>query len=78
MNTVCLHYGSLTGLQGGRFNEEQIKEAQKDPLLLQKLSVRRWDDQAKVPGAKVPGLESYEKIAVQSLLSSWNQSPKTA
>jgi predicted HD phosphohydrolase len=57
-------------LQGGRFNAEQVKEAQKDPLLEQKLAVRRWDDLAKVPGAKVPGLDAYEEMAVKCLLSS--------
>jgi predicted HD phosphohydrolase len=57
----------LTVWQGGRLNAEEVKEAQLDPLLKQKLSVRRWDDQAKVPEAKVPGLEAYEEMAVQSL-----------
>ena len=56
--------------QGGRFNADQIKEAQKDPWLKQKLAVRRWDDQAKVAGKEVPGLDSYEEMAVQSLINS--------
>jgi predicted HD phosphohydrolase len=60
--------------KGGRFNAEQVQEAQKDPLLEQKLAVRRWDDQAKVPGLKVPQLGAYEEMAVQSLLSSWQSS----
>jgi predicted HD phosphohydrolase len=48
-------------------------EAQKDPLLEKKLAVRRWDDQAKVPDAKVPPLAAYEDMAVHSLLDSWRE-----
>jgi predicted HD phosphohydrolase len=55
--------------QGGPFTDEQVKDAQKDPLLQQKLSVRRWDDLAKVPDKVVPGLDAYEEMAVQALLN---------
>jgi putative nucleotidyltransferase with HDIG domain len=61
---------SLRWQKGGRFNDDQIREAQKDPLLEQKLAVRRWDDQAKVLGAVVPQLDAYDEMAVQSLLRS--------
>lgn len=54
--------------QGGIFNEEQVKMAQKDPLLQEKLNVRRWDDLAKDPDMEVDPLSSYEDIAVKSLL----------
>jgi predicted HD phosphohydrolase len=70
------YYGSLTErskqtlkLQGGPFSEEEVKEARKDPLLREKLSVRRWDDLAKVPGMAVEPLEYYEAMATESLLS---------
>ena len=56
--------------QGGIFDRAQVREAQKDPLLEAKLAVRRWDDQAKVPGATTAPLSSYESLAVQSLLAS--------
>lgn len=49
------------------FDDEQVKEAQKDPLLEAKLAIRRWDDQAKVPNMSVPRLEAYEDIAIQCL-----------
>ncbi|KAF2816272.1 alkaline phosphatase-like protein [Mytilinidion resinicola] len=52
--------------QGGKFSPEEVKAAEKDPLLQQKLAVRRWDNQAKVTGAKVPDLESYKNLAVES------------
>jgi predicted HD phosphohydrolase len=58
------------GLQkGGKFTAAGVEEAQKDPFLEQKLAVRRWDDQAKVPGLKVAGLEAYEDITVRCLLT---------
>ncbi|KAH8898056.1 hypothetical protein GQ53DRAFT_880964 [Thozetella sp. PMI_491] len=56
--------------QGGMFNEEQIKEAQKDPWLLEKLAVRRYDDLAKDPNFKAPPLAAYEDIAIKCLLAS--------
>ena len=34
-----------------------------------KLQVRRFDDQAKVPGMKTAPLEEYEDLAVRCLLS---------
>jgi predicted HD phosphohydrolase len=33
-----------------------------DPLFEDKLRIRGWDDQAKVPGLEVPGLESYRPL----------------
>jgi predicted HD phosphohydrolase len=36
-------------------------------LLEQKLAVRRWDDAAKVPEKRVPGLDEYEDMAVRCL-----------
>ncbi|KUJ10170.1 Phosphonoacetate hydrolase [Mollisia scopiformis] len=58
--------------QGGIFNDEQVKEAQKDPWLEQKLAVRRWDDLAKDPNLKSERLSFYEDMAINSLLKSWS------
>jgi predicted HD phosphohydrolase len=55
--------------QGGTFTEEQVREAEKDPLLQAKLSVRRWDDMAKVQNMNTLPLEYYERMATLSLLS---------
>jgi predicted HD phosphohydrolase len=55
-------------IQGGFYTEEQIKEAQQDPLLEAKLAVRRWDDLAKVPDIVVPPLEDYQEMAYTCLL----------
>ncbi|GJN81792.1 hypothetical protein PLIIFM63780_005328 [Purpureocillium lilacinum] len=54
--------------QGGIFDQDQVKEAQKDSLLNAKLAVRKWDDEAKVPGRIVPGLLEYEDIATNCLI----------
>ena len=55
--------------QGGTFTEEEVRQAQKDPLLEAKLAVRRWDDLAKVPKMETFPLGYYERMAAKSLLS---------
>lgn len=57
-------------LQGGIFSDMQVKEAQQDPWLEQKLAVRIWDDLAKDPSMKVKPLSFYENMAIKSLHSS--------
>jgi phosphonoacetate hydrolase len=47
-----------------------VKAAQEDPLLNEKLAVRRWDDLAKDPELQTPPLDSYEQMAVNSLVQS--------
>ncbi|OAA66495.1 Metal-dependent phosphohydrolase, HD subdomain protein [Niveomyces insectorum RCEF 264] len=54
-------------LQGGTFTPGEVEVAARDPLLEAKLNVRRWDDQAKVAGKRVPGLQAYEDMAVRCL-----------
>ncbi|KAF7195154.1 Phosphonoacetate hydrolase [Pseudocercospora fuligena] len=56
--------------QGGPFTDEQVKEAQKDPLLENKLTVRRFDDLAKDPDMRTPDLHSFETGAVKALAHS--------
>ncbi|SMR54414.1 unnamed protein product [Zymoseptoria tritici ST99CH_1A5] len=56
--------------QGGPFTDAEVAEARKDPLLGDKLAVRRWDDQAKDPNMTTPDLQSFEDMAVRSLLRS--------
>lgn len=55
-------------MQGGVFNEEQMREAEKDPYLQDKLKVRRWDDLAKDPEMETLPLEHYQDMAVRSLV----------
>lgn len=54
-------------LQGGPYNAEQVREAEEDPWLQQKLAVRKWDDMAKDPDLKTQPLSYYRGMAVESL-----------
>ncbi len=58
------------GHQGGPFNEEEVREAEKDPWLHAKISLRRWDDLAKDPEMQTPPLEHFEEMTVRSLMRS--------
>ncbi|KIV85911.1 hypothetical protein PV11_01562 [Exophiala sideris] len=71
------YYNSLSPLskkslvfQGGIFTQDQIESAQKDPLLAEKLAVRKWDDLAKDPAKKTFDLEYFIPLATASLLRS--------
>ena len=46
-------------LQGGPFTEAEASAFEQTPFAREALRLRRWDDLAKVPGMRVPGLESY-------------------
>lgn len=54
-------------VKGGPFNAEEVREAEKDPWLQQKLAVRKWDDMAKDPDLKTQPLSHYRQMAVDSL-----------
>ncbi|KAF9068140.1 hypothetical protein BDP27DRAFT_1266652 [Rhodocollybia butyracea] len=49
--------------QGGPFSASEIEQFKKDRLFREKVQLRRFDDSAKVAGAKVPALESYRDLA---------------
>jgi len=51
------------GLQGGVFTREACEAFMAKPYAREALRVRRWDDRAKVPGAKTPHLAHYIEIA---------------
>jgi [1-hydroxy-2-(trimethylamino)ethyl]phosphonate dioxygenase len=51
-------YTSLA-LQGGQMSMSERAEFEKNPLLKDAIWLRHWDDAAKVPGLKVPGLDHY-------------------
>lgn len=46
-------------LQGGSMSPEEVRRFKQEPGFRSAVAVRRWDDQAKVPGLAVPGLEHY-------------------
>ncbi|MCE9563460.1 MAG: HD domain-containing protein [Planctomycetes bacterium] len=49
-------------LQGGLMSEDEIRRFQEEPWFNSAVSVRYWDDGAKVPNLEVPGLEHYRTI----------------
>ena len=46
-------------LQGGPLEAEKRADFESNPLYHDAIRLRHWDDTAKVPGLKVPGLEYY-------------------
>jgi [1-hydroxy-2-(trimethylamino)ethyl]phosphonate dioxygenase len=49
-------------LQGGAFTRAEAREFEQLPWFRDAVQLRRWDDQAKVKGMKVPGLETYRAL----------------
>jgi [1-hydroxy-2-(trimethylamino)ethyl]phosphonate dioxygenase len=46
-------------LQGGPFNDVEIRQFEDNPWCRDAVALRRWDDLAKVPGMAVPALGHY-------------------
>jgi phosphonate degradation associated HDIG domain protein len=46
-------------LQGGPMSPEEVGDFEQEPWFRSAVAVRRWDDEAKVPGLVVPGLDHY-------------------
>jgi phosphonate degradation associated HDIG domain protein len=49
-------------LQGGPFSEDQAQEFERLDRYQNAVMLRRWDDEAKVPGLVVPGIEAYRDL----------------
>lgn len=56
------------GHQGGPMSEEEARAFEASPSSATILAMRRWDEQAKVPGLAVPPLESYRGLLKALLL----------
>jgi [1-hydroxy-2-(trimethylamino)ethyl]phosphonate dioxygenase len=52
-------------LQGGPFSATEVREFSAQPYAEAAVRLRRWDDQAKVPGLVVPALEHYQSLLVR-------------
>lgn len=52
-------------LQGGVFNEQQLRAFEELPYYAQAVRLRRYDDLAKVPGHHTPDLAHYEHLMVR-------------
>ncbi len=68
------YYGGLSDaskrsleLQGGVMTDEECKKFEGIRHYQDALTLRRWDDQAKVKGLETSGLETYRGIVQQSL-----------
>jgi phosphonate degradation associated HDIG domain protein len=55
-------------LQGGPFTEAEALAFEQEPFAREAVRLRRWDDLAKVPGMRVPGLEHYRAMIEGALL----------
>ena len=49
-------------LQGGPFSETEAREFERRPFAREAVRLRRWDDMAKEPAIRVPGLEHYREM----------------
>jgi phosphonate degradation associated HDIG domain protein len=54
-------------LQGGPMSSEQVEFFERGPYFASAVSLRRWDDSAKIPGLDVPGLENYRSTLLAVL-----------
>lgn len=52
-------------LQGGTFDEKQVKAFEALPFYAEAVRLRRYDDLAKVPGHPTPDLTHFEKLMSQ-------------
>ncbi|MDE0423724.1 MAG: HD domain-containing protein [Candidatus Poribacteria bacterium] len=55
-------------LQGGNMSDEERKAFERIPYFEDGLTLRRWDDLAKVKGLEIAGLETYRDIVQQCLV----------
>jgi phosphonate degradation associated HDIG domain protein len=49
-------------LQGGPFTEDEAREFETLPYYREAVMLRRWDDEAKIPGMATPALEEYREM----------------
>jgi [1-hydroxy-2-(trimethylamino)ethyl]phosphonate dioxygenase len=54
-------------LQGGAMDPEEIARFEANPHHLDAVRLRRWDDEAKIPGLEVPDLDHYRDRLVATL-----------
>jgi gamma-butyrobetaine dioxygenase len=54
-------------LQGGAFTYEQARSFEQHPHHSSAVQLRRWDDQAKIPGLAVPGIDVYRSLLTHVL-----------
>ncbi|MGO9270900.1 MAG: phosphonate degradation HD-domain oxygenase [Terriglobia bacterium] len=60
-------------LQGGPFSEAEARRFEEHRYFREAVRVRRWDDQAKIPGLDVPDLESYREAVEGTKIATNNE-----
>ena len=55
--------------QGGPMAAEEAAEFSRAQHFKEKIRLRKWDDRAKIPGARVPELDSYRDMLIVHLTS---------
>ncbi|PJJ74842.1 phosphonate degradation associated HDIG domain protein [Thermoflavifilum aggregans] len=55
-------------LQGGAMTPEEARRFEQDPHFELYIQLRKWDEQAKVPGTLLPDLDMYEKLIYHHLV----------
>ncbi len=55
-------------LQGGPMNPDEIAALEADPLYLQYIQLRLWDEQAKNTNTPLPDLELYRDMMIRQLI----------
>ena len=55
-------------LQGGPMGPEEAAAFSHEPYFTEKIQLRKWDDRAKIPGARVPELDSYRDMMTVHLV----------
>jgi 2-amino-1-hydroxyethylphosphonate dioxygenase (glycine-forming) len=51
--------------QGGPMSTSEVVDFDQDPLRIEKLRLRAWDEAAKIPGLAVPPLDSYRPLLLR-------------
>jgi phosphonate degradation associated HDIG domain protein len=54
-------------LQGGPLDDDAVEAFERRPGFREALSLRRWDEAAKVPGRRVPGFAQYRPLLERCL-----------
>ncbi len=54
-------------LQGGPFSADDVRRFEDDRYFGEAVQLRRWDDQAKIPGLKTPDLQHYRSALETAL-----------
>ncbi|HEY8357836.1 MAG TPA: phosphonate degradation HD-domain oxygenase [Ramlibacter sp.] len=64
--------------QGGAFSPEDIERFLAEPHAIDAVSLRRWDDQAKIAGRATPGWDHFQRVLERAALQRSPRQPAVA